>query len=213
MAIARAMADFKQKDFRERFKRFKQKRLTAKNGHVSVEETKDEGEEEEEEEENEADIDMDRGIEAAVEGEENREDEVDEGETNEEEEEDNEGADNKSVEMEGDSDESNGHAGSLAKKLPPSTLGGLNCDKFGGPEEEFAQDMVYWSDIPSDAEYVSPLHVRRGQHKKYLTFEPGKTMYNSRGSTSVSVGLVGLGQVRLVLFETGTDKILEPNNS
>lgn len=55
-----------------------------------------------------------------------------------------------------------------------SVLSGLNCDAFGGPPREKAQEMVYWSDIPSDSQYVSPFHEKRGQHRRYLTFEPGK---------------------------------------
>lgn len=56
--------------------------------------------------------------------------------------------------------------------VAPSTLAGLNCDAFGGPSREEAQEMVYWSDIPSDSRYVSPFHEKRGQHRRYLTFEP-----------------------------------------
>lgn len=48
-------------------------------------------------------------------------------------------------------------------------LAGLNCDKFGGPSEEAAQEMVYWEDIPSDASWVSPFKQNTPQ---YLTFEP-----------------------------------------
>jgi hypothetical protein len=49
----------------------------------------------------------------------------------------------------------------------------LNCDKYGGPAAEFAQEMVYWSDIPSDADYISPFHLggTKGE-TKYMTFEP-----------------------------------------
>jgi hypothetical protein len=34
----------------------------------------------------------------------------------------------------------------------------LQChDAYGGPFDEYAQEMVYWHDIPSDANYISPL--------------------------------------------------------
>lgn len=59
---------------------------------------------------------------------------------------------------------------------PPSSLAGLNCDAFGGPSPEKAQKMVYWSDIPSDSHYVSPFHEKRGQRRRYLTFEPGRLL-------------------------------------
>lgn len=50
-------------------------------------------------------------------------------------------------------------------------VAGLNCDKYGGPSEEIASEMVYWRDIPSDAEFVSPF-ASYGESPKYLTFEP-----------------------------------------
>ena len=52
-------------------------------------------------------------------------------------------------------------------------VAGLNCDRFGGPSEEVAAEMVYWSDIPQDATFVSPL-AKHGANPKYLTFEPGE---------------------------------------
>jgi hypothetical protein len=48
----------------------------------------------------------------------------------------------------------------------------LSCTAHGGPNDEYAQEMVYWSDIPSDARYVSPFRAKRGQQRRYLTFEP-----------------------------------------
>lgn len=50
-------------------------------------------------------------------------------------------------------------------------VAGLSCDRFGGPPEELAAEMVYWDDIPSDATYVSPLKST-GPEPQYLTFEP-----------------------------------------
>ena len=51
------------------------------------------------------------------------------------------------------------------------TLAGLNCDKYGGPSQEAASEMVYWSDIPSDSHHVSPFKRKEGP-TQYLTFEP-----------------------------------------
>ncbi|KAL3907988.1 MAG: hypothetical protein SGARI_003270, partial [Bacillariaceae sp.] len=69
--------------------------------------------------------------------------------------------------------------------IPPENNGeivhqiaNLKCDAFGGPSEEKAQEMVYWEDIPQDAEYMSPFHrkIRKGEGKlsmtQFLTFEP-----------------------------------------
>ena len=58
------------------------------------------------------------------------------------------------------------------------SLSGLNCDAYGGPSEEAAQEMVYWRDIPSDAAYVSPFKRRTGP-KQYLTFEPDQGGWNN----------------------------------
>ena len=52
-------------------------------------------------------------------------------------------------------------------------LGGLTCEKYGGPSDEFAAEMVYWSDIPSDSSYVSPFKNTPGEERvQYMTFEP-----------------------------------------
>ena len=50
------------------------------------------------------------------------------------------------------------------------TLGGLSCTKHGGPPDEIAAEMVYWSDIPSDSQFVSPF--KKEGATKYMTFEP-----------------------------------------
>jgi len=58
-------------------------------------------------------------------------------------------------------------------------IAGLNCDRFGGPSEEVASEMVYWRDIPSDAKYFSPYHNKNDKEKKYLTFEPDEGGFNN----------------------------------
>jgi hypothetical protein len=59
-------------------------------------------------------------------------------------------------------------------------VAGLNCDKFGGPSLEAAQEMVYWEDIPSDAEWLSPFHAKhRNGPTQYLTFEPDQGGWNN----------------------------------
>lgn len=50
-------------------------------------------------------------------------------------------------------------------------LAGLSCEKYGGPSDEAAAEMVYWQDIPSDAHHVSPFKPKDGA-KRFLTFEP-----------------------------------------
>ena len=59
------------------------------------------------------------------------------------------------------------------EKPPPPVhdLAGLNCLDHGGPSNDLANEMVYWSDIPSDEKFVSPIGAN-SKRKKYLTFEP-----------------------------------------
>ena len=63
------------------------------------------------------------------------------------------------------------------KKTGEHSLGDLNCAAFGGPDNEIAaKEMMYWSDIPSDADYVSPFkrnNDSKGGSTQYMTFEPG----------------------------------------
>jgi len=47
----------------------------------------------------------------------------------------------------------------------------LQCDSYGGPTgEEDVREMVYWRDIPNDAEYRSPL--KHESEEQFFTFEP-----------------------------------------
>lgn len=57
-------------------------------------------------------------------------------------------------------------------------IAGLNCDAYGGPSEEVAAEMVYWQDIPSDANFISPFK-HTGPEPKYLTFEPDEGGWNN----------------------------------
>lgn len=64
--------------------------------------------------------------------------------------------------------------------LPESKIAQLSCEQFGGPQDQYAsQEMVYWSDIPSDALYSSPLRKKRGEHRRYMTFEPDGGGWNN----------------------------------
>lgn len=57
-----------------------------------------------------------------------------------------------------------------------SKLAGLHCAQHGGPSDDFAtQEMVYWSDLPTDALFKSPFY----DPHKYLTFEPDHGGWNN----------------------------------
>ncbi len=63
------------------------------------------------------------------------------------------------------------------------TIGGISCKAFGGPDDEFARkEMVYWSDVPSDAKYVSPFKKNNDANNgptQYMTFEPDGGGWNN----------------------------------
>lgn len=65
------------------------------------------------------------------------------------------------------------------------TLAGLSCNLHGGPFDGSAveNEMVYWSDIPSDYTYQSPFHRANEGKEKFLTFEPdhGYVFFLSKG--------------------------------
>ena len=59
-------------------------------------------------------------------------------------------------------------------------LGGLSCAAFGGPSDEVASEMVYWSDIPDDSHYESPFKQNRDDGTvQYMTFEPDGGGWNN----------------------------------
>jgi hypothetical protein len=44
------------------------------------------------------------------------------------------------------------------------------CDAYGGPANEVAAEMIYWRNVPSDANLVSP--YKKKNENQYLSFEP-----------------------------------------
>lgn len=64
------------------------------------------------------------------------------------------------------------------------SIGGLSCSAYGGPDDEsLTKEMIYWSDIKSDAEYVSPFKkhndAKKGSATQYMTFEPDGGGWNN----------------------------------
>lgn len=60
-----------------------------------------------------------------------------------------------------------------SQKIDP--LAGLDCTAFGGPSNDIAAEMVYWSDVPSDNAHVSPFY----SPELYMTFEPDGGGWNN----------------------------------
>jgi len=64
-------------------------------------------------------------------------------------------------------------------------VAGLNCADHGGPyDQHIVDEMVYWSDVPTDASYVSPMHPRNDPNtpddtERFLTFEPDLAGWNN----------------------------------
>ncbi|CAB9522865.1 GDP-fucose protein O-fucosyltransferase [Seminavis robusta] len=84
--------------------------------------------------------------------------------------------------------------------LGDSLIAKLSCEPHGGPADEFAQEMIYWEDIPSDALWVSPFRQKRGEHRRYMTFEPdGGGWNNIRMAMETVVGLAAAMGRTLVL--------------
>ena len=78
---------------------------------------------------------------------------------------------------------SNGNDSNGNDKLHP--VAHLNCADHGGPtNQKIINEMVFWSDIPSDASYLSPMHPLNDPHtpddtERFLTFEPNHGGWNN----------------------------------
>ncbi len=91
---------------------------------------------------------------------------------------------------------------------PTTQLKGLSCQAHGGPLDRAAtEEMVYWSDIPSDAQFVSPFHPsKRNPHQSsssrrlFMTFEPdGGGWNNIRMAMETVIGLaVSMGRTLIL---------------
>ncbi len=67
----------------------------------------------------------------------------------------------------------------------PHPVAHLNCDDHGGPtNKQIIDEMVFWSDVPSDSAYLSPMHPLLDPNtpddvERYLTFEPDHGGWNN----------------------------------
>eukprot|EP00978_Attheya_sp_CCMP212_P048149 scaffold478846_cov59-Attheya_sp.AAC.3 len=84
-------------------------------------------------------------------------------------------------------------------------LGGLSCAAYGGPSDEIASEMVYWSDVESDSNFVSPFMTKHPDEPKYMTFEPdGGGWNNIRMAMETAVALShAMGRILVMPPEQG----------
>jgi len=72
-----------------------------------------------------------------------------------------------------------------APRARPHPVAHLDCADHGGPADPRAMDeMVFWSDIPADASYLSPMHPLNDPYapddaERFLTFEPDSGGWNN----------------------------------
>lgn len=78
-------------------------------------------------------------------------------------------------------------------------VAGLSCEAYGGPSDLEAAEMVYWKDIPSDANYRSPLAT---PETSFLTFEPDEGGWNNQR--------MGLETAVMFAVLTGRTLVLPP---
>jgi hypothetical protein len=64
---------------------------------------------------------------------------------------------------------------------PGRKLASIQCEKFGGADPAVADDMVYWYDIPSDAQYVNPFQKSNKDkgREQFLIFEKDPAGFNN----------------------------------
>jgi hypothetical protein len=84
-------------------------------------------------------------------------------------------------------------------------IAGLSCAAYGGPSDEIASEMVYWSDIQSDSNFVSPFMTKNPDEPKYMTFEPdGGGWNNIRMAMETAVALShAMGRILVMPPEQG----------
>lgn len=87
-------------------------------------------------------------------------------------------------------------------------VAGLSCRDHGGPSDEIAEDMVYWRDIPSDSEYVSP-YANYGPEVKYLTVEPDEGNWNNKRMAIESAIALAVATGRILVLPPKQDLVYD----
>jgi hypothetical protein len=95
-------------------------------------------------------------------------------------------------------------------------IANLSCEKYGGPSNEEAEEMVYWEDIPSDSLHMSPFHLEHPDNNnnnnnnnevqsitQFLTFESDHGGFNNIR--------MAFETVLAMSFATGRTLVLPPH--
>jgi hypothetical protein len=98
-------------------------------------------------------------------------------------------------------------AGIPKLEAPLHDLAGLSCADHGGPSNDHAAEMVYWSDIPSDADFKSPIGAN-DKSIKYLTFEP-----DGGGFNNIRDKMVNSEKERVVSYKWRAQTICHRSNA
>jgi hypothetical protein len=95
-------------------------------------------------------------------------------------------------------------AGSSISKSNPlggHVIAGLSCEKYGGPSEQAAAEMVYWRNIPIDATFTSPFATLSSTtDPKYLTFEPDEGGWNNMRMSMETATAMALSMGRILVL-------------
>ena len=72
-------------------------------------------------------------------------------------------------------------AEALVEIKPGRKLGKVQCGEYGGGNQTVVDDLVYWYDIPSDAEYINPFQKMHMDEKeeKFMLFEKDGAGWNN----------------------------------
>ena len=80
-------------------------------------------------------------------------------------------------------------------------VAGLDCSEHDGPAEaDFAKEMVYWRDIPTDNSWTSPFKKTDPSDRQYLTFEPDGGGWNNIRMSMETVLTMALAMGRVLVL-------------